>query len=53
MTPEQKARIGIDKKLTTYGWLLQAKKEFNPAAAQGVVEAKKAEEGHNMTVREA
>jgi type I restriction enzyme R subunit len=37
VTPEQKARIEIDKKLATSGWLLQDKKEFNPAAAQGVV----------------
>ena len=36
MTPEQKARIEIDKKLTASGWLLQDKKEFNPAAALGV-----------------
>ncbi|MCL1876064.1 MAG: hypothetical protein FWF87_07400 [Synergistaceae bacterium] len=78
MTPEQKARIEIDRKLTASGWLLQDKKEFNPAAALGVavrefntdsgpvdyllfvgrkpvcvVEAKKAEEGQNMTVHEA
>jgi len=31
MTPEQKARIEIDKKLTASGWLVQDKKEFNPA----------------------
>lgn len=36
MTPEQKARIEIDKKLTASGWLLQDKKESNPAAAPGV-----------------
>ena len=78
MTPEQQARLEIDKKLTASGWLLQDKKEFNPAAAPGiavrefstdsgpvdyllfvdrkpvgVIEAKKAEEGQNMTVHEA
>ena len=78
MTPEQKARVVIDKKLTASGWLLQDKKEFNPAAAPGVavrefytstgpvdyllfvdrkpvgvIEAKKAEEGQNMSVHEA
>ena len=78
MTPEQQARIEIDKKLTASSWLVQDKKEFNPAAAPGiavrefttdsgpvdyllfvdrkpvgVVEAKKAEEGQNMTVHEA
>ena len=36
MTPEQKSRIEIDKKLIASGWLLQDKKEFNPAAAPGV-----------------
>ena len=36
MTPEQKARIEIDKKLTASGWLLQDKKEFNPTVAPGV-----------------
>jgi len=78
MTPEQKARLGIDKKLTASGWLLQDKNEFNPAAAPGVavrefttdtgpvdyllfverkpvgiVEAKKAEEGQNITTHES
>ncbi|MCL2206126.1 MAG: DEAD/DEAH box helicase family protein, partial [Treponema sp.] len=78
MTPEQKARIEIDKKLTASGWLLQDKKELNPAAGSGVavrefatdsgpvdyllfvdrkpvgvIEAKKAEEGQNMTVHES
>jgi type I restriction enzyme R subunit len=77
MTPEQKARIEIDKRLEASGWLLQEKNEFNPAAALGVavrefhtdtgpvdyllfvdrkpvcvVEAKKAEEGENITVHE-
>jgi len=77
MTPEQKARIEIDKKLTAAGWLLQDKEKFNPAAAPGVavrefttdtgpvdyllfvdrkpvgvVEAKKAEEGQNITAHE-
>ena len=36
MTPEQKARIEIDKKIKASGWLLQDKNEFNPAAAIGV-----------------
>ena len=77
MTPEQKAREAIDKKLILSGWLLQDKKEFNPKAALGVaarefstdsgpvdyllfidnkpvgvVEAKKAEEGQNITAHE-
>jgi type I restriction enzyme R subunit len=77
-TPEQKTRIEIDKKLTAAGWVLQDKREFNPAASigvavrefhtdsgsvdyllfvdrkpVGVVEAKKAEEGQNITVHEA
>ncbi|MDR1916606.1 MAG: hypothetical protein LBQ58_08545, partial [Synergistaceae bacterium] len=77
MTPEQKARVEIDRKLIASGWTLQDKKEFNPAAASGVavrefatdtgpvdyllfvdrrpvgvVEAKKAEEGQNITVHE-
>jgi type I restriction enzyme R subunit len=78
MTPEQKAREIIDRKLTESGWLLQDKQEFNPAAAPGVavrefatnsgpvdyllfvdsvavgiVEAKKSEEGQNISVHEA
>jgi len=36
MTPEQKARIEIDKRLTASGWLLQDRREFNPAASYGV-----------------
>ena len=36
MTPEQKARKIIDVKLTESGWILQDKREFNPAAARGV-----------------
>jgi type I restriction enzyme R subunit len=77
MTPEQKARIKIDERLTASGWLLQDKQEFNPAASLGaavrefhtdsgpvdyllfvdrkpvgVVEAKRAEEGQNITVHE-
>ena len=78
MTPEQKARVEIEKKLGASGWVLQDKTEFNPAAAPGVavrefstdsgpvdyllfvdrkpvgiIEAKKSEEGQNMTVHEA
>ena len=77
MTPEQKARIEIDKKLSASGWRLQDMKELNPEAALGVavrefhtdtgpvdyllfidrkpvciVEAKKSEEGQNITVAE-
>ena len=77
MTPEQMARIEIDKRLTESGWLLQDKREFNPAAAPGVavrefhtdtgpvdyllfldrkpvgiVEAKKDDEGQNITSHE-
>jgi type I restriction enzyme R subunit len=77
MTPEQKARIEIDKRLTASGWSLQDRTKFNPAAALGVavrefatdsgpvdyllfvdrkpvgvVEAKKSEEGQNITVHE-
>ena len=36
MTPEQKARVEVDKKLSDSGWVLQDKKEFNPAATPGV-----------------
>lgn len=78
MTPEAKARIEIDKKLTEAGWDVQDMKAFNPAARLGVavrefqtdsgpvdymlfvdrkpvgvVEAKKAEEGQNITVHES
>ena len=78
MTPEQRARIEIDKKLTASGWLLQNRENFNPAAGTGVavrefstdtgpvdyllfvdrkpvgiIEAKRAEEGQNMTVHES
>jgi len=35
MTPEQKARLEIDKRLAASGWLVQDKNEFNPAAALG------------------
>ena len=77
MTPEQKARSVIDVKLAESGWVVQDKKEFNPAAALGVVvrefhtdsgavdyllfvnrqpvgviEAKRAEEGQNITFHE-
>ena len=36
MTPEQKARVEIDKRLIAAGWILQDKREFNPAASVGV-----------------
>ena len=84
MTPEQKARFEIDKKLRASGWLVQDKNDFNPAARLpngqtapgvavrefttdtgpvdyllfldrkpvGVVEAKKAAEGQNITIHE-
>ncbi len=78
MTPEAKARIEIDKKLTAADWDVQDMSAFNPAAKLGVavrefhtdsgpvdymlfvdrkpvgvVEAKRAEEGQNITVHEA
>ncbi len=78
MTPEAKARVEIDKKLTEAGWDVQDMRAFNPAAKLGVavrefqtdsgpvdymlfvgrnpigvVEAKKAEEGQNITVHES
>ncbi len=36
MTPEQKAREIIDKRLEQSGWLIQDMKELNPSAAVGV-----------------
>ena len=36
MTPEQRTRIEIDKKLVASGWLLQNNNEINPAAVPGV-----------------
>ena len=36
MTPEAKARLVIDKKLTECGYVLQDMSEFNPAASLGV-----------------
>jgi len=36
MTPEQSARVVIDKKLTASGWDVQDMKDFNPAAVTGV-----------------
>lgn len=36
MTPEQKARESIDKKLQQSGWLIQKMSEVNPMAALGV-----------------
>jgi type I restriction enzyme R subunit len=36
MSPEEKARIEIDKRLTEAGYVLQDKAEFNPTAALGV-----------------
>ncbi|MDR0498882.1 MAG: DEAD/DEAH box helicase family protein, partial [Holophagales bacterium] len=78
MTPEQKARIAIDKRLAAAGWVLQDMRELNPATSLGVavrefptdsgpadyllfvdrkpvgvIEAKKAEEGQNITVHES
>ena len=32
MTPEQKARISIDKKLEQSGWMVQDVKRLNPMA---------------------
>lgn len=36
MTPEQKARISIDKKLEQSGWIVQDVKRLNPTASLGV-----------------
>ena len=36
MTPEEKARISIDEKLTRSGWVIQDLKQVNPMAALGV-----------------
>jgi type I restriction enzyme R subunit len=36
MTPEQKARISIDKKLEQSGWTVQDVKKLNPTASLGV-----------------
>lgn len=36
MTPEQKARISIDKKLEQSGWIVQDVKQLNPIASLGV-----------------
>lgn len=36
MTPEQKARISIDKKLEESGWTVQDVKKLNPTASLGV-----------------
>ena len=37
MTPEEKARERIDKKLEQAGWIIQDMKQINPIAALGVV----------------
>lgn len=37
MSPEEKARLVIDKKLKASGYVVQDVKEFNPTAACGVV----------------
>ncbi len=77
VTPEEKARQVIDKKLVEAGWILQDMKEFNPNASLGVavrefatdsgpvdyllfvdkvpvgvIEAKKSDEGQNITTHE-
>ena len=36
MTPEEKARELIDKRLTQAGWVVQDMRQFNPMAALGV-----------------
>lgn len=36
MSPEEKARLIIDKKLIEAGWVLQDRNEFNPTAGVGV-----------------
>ena len=35
-TPEELARINIDKQLTTYGWTVQSRVEMNLYAGRGV-----------------
>lgn len=77
MTPEDKARVLIDQKLSAAGWIVVDKKEFNPGVALGiavrefqtktgpadyilfvnrtpigVIEAKRDEEGENITTHE-
>lgn len=74
LTPEQRARFYIDKRLEESGWVVQSMNRFNPRASigvavrefatstgpmdyglfingnlVGVVEAKKDEEGHDIT----
>ncbi|MFR3755385.1 MAG: hypothetical protein ACLTW9_29630 [Enterocloster sp.] len=36
MTPEQKARLSIDKKLEQSGWTVQDLKQLNPMASLGI-----------------
>ena len=36
MTPEQKARIWIDRKLEQSGWMIQDMKQLNPTASLGI-----------------
>lgn len=36
MTPEEKARQNIDKKLEQAGWIVQKREEFNPGAGIGI-----------------
>ena len=36
MTPEEKARVLIDKRLEQAGWVIQDMKRLNPTAAPGV-----------------
>ena len=36
LTPEQEARLRIDKMLDAAGWVIQNKKEVNLAAAKGI-----------------
>ncbi|TWI10320.1 type I restriction-modification enzyme R subunit C-terminal domain-containing protein [Aerolutibacter ruishenii] len=77
MTPEAKARLLIDQKLETAGWVVQDQKDLNLGAGQGVavreyptdtgpadyllfvdrqpvgvIEAKRDEAGHNLSVHE-
>ena len=37
MTPEEQARVVIDKKLVQAGWVVQDLKQLNPKASLGVV----------------
>ena len=55
MTPEQKAREIIDKKLNQAGWVIQDMKQLNlfvDGLPVGVIAAKKDDAGENITATE-